>query len=430
MPDSALPVDYQRLFRALPENFLLIAPDADATILDNTDSHVAVSLKSREEAVGKPFFEAFPASDASDAAIIRESHDYVRQHLAPHTMPLIRYDLVGADGQLEEIYWQATHYPVLDAQGQLQYLVQRTQNVTEQLRAARAAAEAQARLAEEQSRTLFILESLPVFIWTTTPTGEADYFNPRWLTFTGRTLAEELGEQWSADLHPDDQARVQTTWQHCIATGEPFQAEYRLRRADGEYRWLLARAAPRRADDGTVTMWVGGATDIHDQKLMVQELLETNEQQAALSEQAYQNYHLAQQQRHSLYGLLMQAPACIGITRGPEHRFEFVNEGLANLVTHTELVGRTTNEAFPELRGQGILEALDQVYTTGESYHGRERLIQLAPGDGSGQLRDAYFNCLYQRFDEGGQAAGITIYAYEVTELVETRRKLSELLGQ
>ncbi|RZK57240.1 MAG: histidine kinase, partial [Hymenobacter sp.] len=158
--------------------------------------------------------------------------------------------------------------------------------------------------------------------------------------------------------------------------------------------------------------------------------LDTNEQQASLSEQAYQNYQLAQQQRQTLYGLLMQAPACIGITRGPQHRFEFVNEGLAELVRHTELVGRTTEEAFPELRGQGILEVLDQVYATGESYRGRELLIRLATGDGRGELRDAYFNALYQRFEEGGQAAGITIYAYEVTELVETRRKLDELLGK
>jgi PAS domain S-box-containing protein len=428
MPDSVLPVDYQHLFRSLPESFLLMGPDS--TVLDNTDSHVAVSLKSREEAVGKTIFEAYPTSGTSGVNAIQESHDYVRQHLEPHTMPLIRYDLAGADGQLEEFYWQATHYPILDAQGQLQYILQRTQNVTEQLRMAKAAAEAQAKLAEEQSRTLFILESLPVFIWTTTPTGEADYFNPRWLAFTGRNLAEELGEQWSADLHPDDQARVQTTWQQCVATGESFQAEYRLRRADGEYRWLLSRAEPRRADDGTITMWVGGATDIHDQKLMVQELLDTNEQQASLSEQAYQNYQLAQQQRQTLYGLLMQAPACIGITRGPQHRFEFVNEGLAELVNHTKLVGRTTEEAFPELRGQGILEELDKVYATGESYQGREILVRLDTNDGSGQLREAYFNSLYQRFDEGGQAAGITIYAYEVTELVETRRKLNEPLGQ
>jgi len=428
MPDSALPVDYQHLFRSLPENFLLMAPDS--TVLDNTDSHVAVSLKSREEAVGKSIFEAYPTSGTSGVNAIQESHDHVRQHLAPHVMPLIRYDLAGPDGELEEFYWQATHYPVLDAQGQLQYILQRTQNVTEQLRVAKAAAEAQARLAEEQSRTLFILESLPVFIWTTTPSGKADYFNPRWLAFTGRNLTEELGEQWTADLHPDDRARVQAVWQQCVATGESFQAEYRLRRADGEYRWLLSRAEPRRADDGTITMWVGGATDIHDQKQMVAELLDTNEQQAALSEQAYQNYQLAQQQRQTLYGLLMQAPACIGITRGPEHRFEFVNEGLANLVHHTELVGRTTAEAFPELQGQGIIDILNHVYATGESYQGREVLVRFDANDGSGQLREAYFNSLYQRFDEGGQPAGITIYSYEVTELVEARRQLAKLQGQ
>ncbi|RYY18908.1 MAG: PAS domain S-box protein [Cytophagaceae bacterium] len=425
MPAPALPVDYQHVFHSLPENFLLIGPDPDATILDNTDSHVAVSLKSRAEAVGKPFFEAYPATDERGAAVIRASHAHVRQHLAPHTMPLIRYDLAGPDGQLEEYYWQATHYPILDAQGQLQYILQRTQNVTEQLRIAREAAEAQARLADEQARTLFILESLPVLIWTTTPDGRADYFNPRWLAFTGHSLTAELGEQWLASVHPDDQARVQALWQARLATGELFQAEYRLRRADGEYRWILARAAPRHADEGTITMWVGGATDIHDQKQLVQELLETNEQQAALSEQAYDNYQQAQQQRQTLYSLLLKAPACIGILRGPEHRFEFANEEFVELMRHTELVGRTSKEVFPELHDQGIFEILEHVYATGESYMGREQFFRLDTGDGSGQLRDAYFNFRYQRFEENGQAAGITVYAYEVTELVHLRQALA-----
>lgn len=433
MSTPILPVDYQHLFRSLPENFLLIAPDADATILDNTDSHVAVSLKSRTDAVGKPFFEAYPATDANGAAVIRESHAHVRQYLEPHTMPLIRYDLAKPaeqGGGLEESYWQATHYPILDAQGQLQYILQRTQNVTEQLRIAKAAAEAQAKLVDEQARTLFILESLPVFIWTTTPTGAADYFNPRWLSFTGHTLAEELGEQWATNVHPDDQARVHDIWQHCLATGDLFQAEYRLHRANGEYRWLLARAAPRRADNGTITMWVGGATDIHDQKLMVQELLDTNEQQAALSEQAYDNYQQAQQQRQALYSLLMKAPACVSIMRGPEHRFEFANEDFAALGQHTEVVGHTLREIFPELEGQGIFEIIDRVYQTGESYQAREQLLHLEQSDGSGQLREAYFNFIYQRFEDAGQAAGITVYAYEVTELVETRRTLERLLQQ
>ncbi|RZK62553.1 MAG: PAS domain S-box protein [Hymenobacter sp.] len=425
MASTALPVDYQHVFHSLPENFLLIGTDPDATILDNTDSHVAVSLKSRAEAVGKPFFEAYPATDERGAAVIRASHEYVRQHRAPHTMPLIRYDLAGADGRVEEFYWQATHYPILDAVGQLQYILQRTQNVTEQLRIAQAAAEAQAKLADEQARTLFILESLPVFIWTTTPAGQADYFNPRWLAFTGRPLAEQVGEQWVTSIHPDDRARVQALWQDCLGSGEQFQAEYRLRRADGEYRWLLVRAAPRRADDGTITMWVGGATDIHDQKQMVQELLDTNEQQAALSEQAYDNYQQTQQQRQTLYSLLMKAPACIGITRGPEHRFEFANEGLAALAHHLEIVGHTSEEVFPEIKGQGFREILDHVYATGESYLGHEQLVKLDKGDGSGELRDAYFTFRYQRFEEHGHAAGITIYASEVTELVGIRRALA-----
>jgi PAS domain S-box-containing protein len=425
---AALPVDYQHVFRSIPAALLLMAPDA--TILDNTDEHVAVSLKARAEIVGRPLFEAFPSVDKNEGDIMETSHEHVRQHLEPHTMPLIRYDLerpAEQGGGFEEFYWQATHYPILDATGQLQYILQRTQNVTEQLRIAKAAAEAQEKLAEEQARTLFILENLPVLIWTTTPAGQADYFNPRWLAFTGHAPAAELGTNWTTGLHPDDRARVAAHWQKHLASGELFQAEYRLRRADGEYRWILARAVPRRADDGTITMWVGGATDIHDQKLLVQELLETNEQQATLSEQAYTNYQQAQQQRQTLYSLLMKAPACIGIMRGPEHRFEFANEGLVNLARHIEIVGRTAEEVFPEIKGQGVIDILDGVYQSGQSFQGRERLIRLDTGDGSGEQREAYFTFFYQRFEENGQAAGITVFVSEVTNLVEARRALDEL---
>jgi PAS domain S-box-containing protein len=427
MSAPALPTDYQHVFRSLPEALLLMTPDA--IILDNTDDHVAASLKPRSEVLGRTLFDAYPSVDANEGDVIFQSHEHVRRTLEPHTMPLIRYDLerpAEQGGGYEEFYWQATHYPILSPAGELQYILQRTENVTEQLRVAQAAAEAQAKLAEEQARTLFILESLPVFIWTTTPTGEADYFNPRWLAFTGHTLAEELGEQWTNSLHPDDRARVQDTWQRCLTTGDLFQAEYRLRRADGDYRWLLSRAAPRRTDEGTITMWVGGATDIHDQKLMVQELLDTNEQQATLSEQAYDNYHQAQQQRQTLYGLLMTAPAYVSVLRGPELRFEFANERFVELGRHIELVGRTSQEVFPEFEGQGLFEMLDRVYQTGETYRGHEQLIRINRGDGSGQLRDAYFNFIYQRFDEHNQAAGITVYGYEVTELVEARRALAQ----
>jgi PAS domain S-box-containing protein len=425
MPAAAFPVDYQEVFRSLPENFLLIAPTPEATILDNTDRHVAVSLKSREEAVGRPFFEAYPASDENGAAQIRESHEHVRRYLEPHTMPLIRYDLARPEeqgGGLEEFYWQATHYPILSADGQLRYILQRTQNVTEQLRAARATTEAQQKLADEQERTRFILENLPVLIWTAAPDGQRDYFNPRWLAFTGRPLAEELGEQWLANLHPDDRERVRTHWQQSVAAGAPYQVEYRLRRHDGQYRWILSRAHPRRDAEGQINLWVGGATDIHDQKMMVQEILEANEQQAILSEQAYQNYQLAESQRATYQGLFMQAPALICILRGAAHRYEFVNQAYQALFRGRQLVGLTVAEALPEVADQGILTLLDNVYRTGETFTGDEmRLEFTAP---TGESSPGYFNFSYQRFSERGEAAGIMVFAFEVTELVNARKAL------
>jgi PAS domain S-box-containing protein len=426
MATSSLPIDYQHLFRSLPENFLLMAPDA--TVLDNTDSHVAVSLKPREDVVGRTLFEAYPSVDKNEGDVIFDSLAYVRHHLQPHTMPLIRYDLQRTEeqgGGFEELYWQATHFPILDGEGKLQYILQRTQDVTEQLRSTRAAAKAQQQLADEQARTQFILDSLPVLIWTTTADGQHDYFNPRWLAFTGHSISHELGEQWMSSLHPDDHDRVREHWRQCVESGEPFQIEYRLRRADAQYRWILVRAAPRRDTNGQISLWVGGATDIHEQKLMVEELLESNEQQAALSEQAYHNYHLAQQQRQTLHSLLMQAPAYVSIVRGPEHRYEFANAQFMSLLGTTQVIGHTVAEVFPEMEAQGLLAILDRVYQTGESYSGHEMLVRINRGDG--QLRDAYFNFTYQRFDEGGQAAGITAYSYEVTELINVRQALAKL---
>jgi len=90
-------------------------------------------------------------------------------------------------------------------------------------------------------------------------------------------------------------------------------------------------------------------------------------------------------------------------------------------------VGRTAEEVFPEIKGQGVIDILDGVYQTGESYQGRERLIRLDKGDGSGELRDAYFTFFYQRFEENGQAAGITVFVSEVTKLVELRHALEAL---
>lgn len=426
MPASAFPVDYQHLFHSLPDNFLLIAPDADATILDNTDSHVAVSLKSREAAVGKPFFEAYPSSDESSARVIQESHEHVRRHLEPHTMPLIRYDLARSEEQgssLEEMYWEATHYPILDAQGQLQFILQRTQNVTERYLAEQRSLQMQRELDEQQERIRFILEALPVMVWTNRPDGSTDYFNTRWLEFTGRSLADTVGWNWTQDIYPDDLPNVEKFWATARATSSELQTEYRLRRHDGQYRWVLVRALPRFAPDGQLLMWVGCGTDIHDQKLMVQELLEQNEQQAALSDQAYEAFQQMQRQRETFHNLFMHTPALICILRGPEHRYEFVNPEYQKLFPNRQLVGKTVAEALPEMTEQGIVGLLDEVYRTGTPFVGTELPI-LLDWHNTGQTQPAYFNFTYQLLQEQGQEPGITVFAVNITDLVMARKAL------
>ncbi|MBC6612797.1 PAS domain-containing protein [Hymenobacter sp. BT507] len=425
MPTPALPIDYQKLFHALPDNFMLMAPDEEATVLDNTDSHEAVSLKKRNQVVGKPLFDAYPAASQNEASILADSLAHVREHRAPHTMPLIRYDLerpAEQGGGFEERYWQATHYPILDEQGSLQYVLQKTEDVTEAHQTALRNQQMQQELAEQQERMRFILEALPVMIWTTRPDGIPEHFNARWLEFTGTTQPDLEGQSWLKLLHPDDAPRVAQQWQQVVDKPAPFQIEYRLRRHDGQYRWLLVQALPRFTPEGEVSMWLGCGIDIQAQKQMVEELLVTNEQQATLSDQAYQAYQLAESQRKTLNNLLMKAPAVICILRGAEHRYEFVNPEYQRLFPNRQLVGKTVLEALPELADQGIQQLLDQVYETGVPFVGNEIEILLAQG-GTDALRTHYFNFTYQLFEENGQKAGITVFAFDVTDLVDARKQ-------
>lgn len=129
----------------------------------------------------------------------------------------------------------------------------------------------------------------------------------------------------------------------------------------------------------------------------------------------------------NLRAFIMGAPAALCILRGPEHRFEIVNPTYVQLAGGRDTVGMTVREAFPEIEGQGFLEVLDQVYTSGEPFYGREMPAQLVGADGT--LRTGYFNFTYQPMrDASGGVDAIAVYASEVTEFVEARKILSTTL--
>ncbi|WP_174287011.1 sensor histidine kinase [Sphingomonas bacterium] len=146
----------------------------------------------------------------------------------------------------------------------LEVLAAATMARLEQHRTARAAEESELRF-----RTL--ADTMPQMVWSTLPDGFHDYYNARWYEFTGVPAGSTDGEGWNGMFHAEDQDRAWAVWRHSLATGDPYQIEYRLRHFDGTYRWVLGRALPVRDERGAITRWFGTCTDIHAQKLALEE---------------------------------------------------------------------------------------------------------------------------------------------------------------
>jgi PAS domain S-box-containing protein len=136
---------------------------------------------------------------------------------------------------------------------------------------ARKKVEMALRRSEAQFRRL--AQAMPNQAWTARPDGALDWFNDRVYDYAGLTVGDLEGDRWASIVHPDDRAAAETSWARAVASETPYQAEFRLRRADGAYRWHIARALPILAEDGSIDRWIGTNTDIETQKRAA-ELLE------------------------------------------------------------------------------------------------------------------------------------------------------------
>jgi PAS domain S-box-containing protein len=123
-----------------------------------------------------------------------------------------------------------------------------------------------------EDRLRLVIETAPAMLHSARPDGYVDFFNKRWLEYVGASLEEIWGWQWTNVIHPEDVEYVVSKWRSSVATGTPFEAEARFRRADGEYRLMLLRKVPLRDEAGSIVEWYGSATDIEDRKRAEDEL--------------------------------------------------------------------------------------------------------------------------------------------------------------
>ncbi|MEB3341114.1 PAS domain-containing protein [Okeania sp.] len=126
--------------------------------------------------------------------------------------------------------------------------------------------EAELALRESEQRFRMMADSAPVLIWMSGRDCLFSYFNQTWLNFTGRSLEEEIGNGWQQGIHPEDVEYYLETYQVNFQTHQPFNIEYRLRRADGEYRWIFDTGVPRFNLNNIFAGYIGSCIDISDRK--------------------------------------------------------------------------------------------------------------------------------------------------------------------
>jgi PAS domain S-box-containing protein len=149
--------------------------------------------------------------------------------------------------------------PIMDAAGRPDRLLAVSRDVTAQRRTQEA-------LAESEATYRAFSGTIPGVTWAASPSGELTHVGDQWTTVHGQPPDGALGEAWLASVHPDDRERVMGIWAHSLSTGEIYDTEFRVRLADGTYRWFLVRALPVRDESGAIARWVGVNIDIEERR--------------------------------------------------------------------------------------------------------------------------------------------------------------------
>src|SRR6266496_3577846 len=187
-----------------------------------------------------------------------ERVEQVVQHMLEHGGEYeMEYRITRPDGSIR---WIASHGSVeLDECGKPALARGVSRDITK-----RKIAEEELRESEERFRT--VANAAPVLIWMSGPDKLCTFFNKGWLDFTGRTLEQELGNGWADGVHREDLDHCLEVYGNSFNAGESFTMEYRLRRSDGEYRWVLDIGTPRFASDGAFLGYIGSCIDITERK--------------------------------------------------------------------------------------------------------------------------------------------------------------------
>ncbi len=209
---------------------------------------------------------------------------------------------------------------------------------------------AQAQRQESEARFRMMADTAPVMIWMSDIDRLGDYFNKVWLEFTGKTLAQEIGIGWMESLHPDDLPKYMDVYRRAFDARSEYRIEYRLRRYDGEYRWVVSTGVPLYRPDRTFAGYIGSCIDISDRKQAEQERVMALSREQAARKQAEETAQALLSANARITNILESITDAF-VAFDLNWNYTYINHKALELVgkSQVELIGKNIRDIFPKV---------------------------------------------------------------------------------
>jgi two-component system, chemotaxis family, CheB/CheR fusion protein len=355
-----------------------------------------------------------------DGAVVEKDHDPLKKTLDGH--PLKDVELILNPATESQKTFIANGRKVTSSAGHELGAVIALHDITERKKAY-----------EEQQRLKALIDNSFDFIGLADLAGQTIYLNQAARKVIGIEESEHYDKLHLADFFPPEMTVfIKETVLPIVHKHRSWAGDMQFRhRGSGELiavSWNVFLVSDEVTEKPIGIGFV--SQDLRDKKKAEGQIKAVNEAlkklNAELEERVESRTAQIGAQKKVLQNLFMQAPALICTLKGPSHIYELVNPSYQQLFSKRELLGKPVLEALPELKGQGIIEILDQVYQTGKTFVGKEIKLDLDRRN-TGVTEAIYFNFIYQSmFDEDSQVSGILVFAYEVTDQVKARHEIQE----
>ena len=217
-----------------------------------------------------------------------------------------------------------------------------------------------AQIEDLEQRFNVLADALLHMVWSTTPDGWSDYFSQQWCDYTGHDAERSYGSGWNDFLHPEDAPVAAQAWALAVETGKAYDMRYRLRRHDGEYRWVIAKGLPMHDQSGKVTRWIGTCTDVQTDMLNAEKL-------ALLSEEL----------SHRIKNIFAVISGLVAMTRRTNPQFEAVSNTLLGRILS---LSRAHELVLPQAAGGGRFRSTNTLKNL------LEQVLAPYRGEGIGRL--------------------------------------------